>query len=140
MEIMICHWLAKMMFMKSPVNKKKLELNKKLNKVIAQMKKSNNVIIPIIPPDTTTDLAISKHEDFNKLLLLQNLILKEIRIITQKYENESEEEVHEAISRFAALVIDRFCLIVFSVALILLTSIFLFNNGEFVIADPSPIW
>ncbi len=131
MEILICKWLAKILFMKPPVNESKEELNKE---------ETSNTNELSSPETSIDDLTWGKKEDFENFLLLQNLILKELRCIAKKYENESEEEKHGTISRFAALVIDRFCLILFTVALTLLTTIFLFNNGEFLVADPSPIW
>ena len=68
-------------------------------------------------------------------------ILKEVKHITRKIQDSKEEEIKDLDWKFAAMVIDRLCLVVFSVSTIIITvSILMTSKNFFVPSDPDPIF
>lgn len=79
---------------------------------------------------------MSKNEMMRKCL---SSILKELRSITQKLREEEDEEENGLEWKFAAMVIDRLCMIVFAVATLLSAILILFTSKNiFKPSDPSP--
>ena len=71
----------------------------------------------------------------NYEILIQNksldLVLKELQVITNKIRHEEEEEKNNDDCRFAAMVIDRLCLVFFSTATLLSTVLTIFTAKNF---------
>lgn len=76
-------------------------------------------------------------------LLRKNLgaILKEIRLITQKLKDDEDDESKSLNWKFAAMVIDRLCMVTFSFATLISTILILFTSENiFKPSDPSLIF
>jgi nicotinic acetylcholine receptor len=68
-------------------------------------------------------------------------ILREIKQITQKIKDDEEDESKELSWKFAAMVIDRLCLITFSLCTLTSTvSILMTSKNFFMPSDPDPIF
>jgi hypothetical protein len=66
-------------------------------------------------------------------------ILKEIRQITQKIKDDEEDESKELNWKFAAMVIDRLCLLIFTICTLTSTiSILMTSKNFFMPSDPDP--
>lgn len=76
-------------------------------------------------------------------LLRKNLsyILKEIQVITRKLKIDEEDELKSLNWKFAAMVIDRLCLIMFSLVTLVSTLLILFTSKNFFkSSDPDLIY
>jgi hypothetical protein len=79
--------------------------------------------------------------DINSVKRNLNGILREIKQITQKIKDDEEDENKELSWKFAAMVIDRLCLIIFSLCTLFSTvSILMTSKNFFVPSDPDPIF
>jgi hypothetical protein len=78
------------------------------------------------------DSKVIKQNDEN-LVTNQNLkmILKEIQTITRKIKGDEEDEEKSLDWKFAAMVIDRLCLIIFSFATFISTAVILLTAKNF---------
>jgi nicotinic acetylcholine receptor, invertebrate len=73
----------------------------------------------------------SSKSEINSLRKSMNMILKELRFITQKIRDE-EEETEKALNwKFAAMVIDRLCMWFFAIATFVSTGLILFTSEHF---------
>lgn len=93
--------------------------------------------------ETLNDNMFSPTNKTDANLVRKNLtsILKEIRVITQKLKDDEEDEGRSLNWKFAAMVIDRLCLVVLSTATILSAVLILFTSKNiFKPSDPSPIF
>lgn len=70
-----------------------------------------------------------------------NSILKEIRQITQKLREDEDDEAKSLNWKFAAMVIDRLCMVIFTVATFLSAVLILFTSKNiFKPSNPDPIF
>jgi hypothetical protein len=68
-------------------------------------------------------------------------ILKEIKQITQKIKDDEEDEQKELNWKFAAMVIDRLCLVIFATCTLVSTvSILMTSKNFFSSSDPHPVF
>lgn len=87
------------------------------------------------------DIFNDNKGDINSVRKNLSSILKEIRLITQKLKDDEEDEAKSLNWKFAAMVIDRLCLVVFSFATIFSTIFILFTSKNiFKPSDPHPIF
>ncbi|CAF0709115.1 unnamed protein product [Brachionus calyciflorus] len=85
--------------------------------------------------------SINNKADINTVRKNLGAILKEIRVITQKLKDDEEDETKSLNWKFAAMVIDRLCLVVFSIATVLSTVLILFTSKNiFKPSDPHKIF
>ena len=90
--------------------------------------------------DNQTDsfLSNTNKADVTSLKRNLNLILKELRTITNKIKDDEEDEVQALTWKFAAMVIDRLCMVFFAVATALSTGLILLTSKNFFEpSDPS---
>jgi hypothetical protein len=91
-----------------------------------------------------TDVYISSgssKSDVTSLRRNLNLILKELRTITTKIKDDEEDEEKALMWKFAAMVIDRLCMVFFAIATSLSTAVILLTSKNFFMpSDPSPIF
>jgi hypothetical protein len=81
--------------------------------------------------DNYTSSKDSKTAEVYALKKNLNLILKELKFLTQKCKDDDDEGDHELLWKFSAMVIDRFCVIVFTVATLISTVAILFTAENF---------
>lgn len=87
------------------------------------------------------DMFYDNKGDINSVRKNLNSILKEIRMITQKLKDDEEDEEKSLNWKFAAMVIDRLCLVFFSIATVFSTVVILFTSKNiFKPSDPHPIF
>jgi hypothetical protein len=87
--------------------------------------------------DTSTFL-LNKYEA-NGLRKSLNYILKELRVITQKIKTEESNEIKSLNWKFAAMVIDRLCMVFFTVATLFSAALILFTSKNiFKSSNPHP--
>lgn len=87
------------------------------------------------------DIFPDNKADINSVRRNLNSILKEIRLITQKLKDDEEDEAKSLDWKFAAMVIDRLCLVVFSFATVVSTVVILLTSKNiFKPSDPHPIF
>ena len=68
-----------------------------------------------------------------------HLILKEMRVITQKIKDDEDDEQKAFTWKFAAMVIDRLCMIIFAIANVVSTvGILLTSKNFFKDSNPDP--
>jgi hypothetical protein len=68
-----------------------------------------------------------------------NMIFKELHLISKKIKEDEELELKSLKWKFAAMVIDRFCLVFFATSTIISTSVILFTcENFFKSSDPNP--
>jgi nicotinic acetylcholine receptor len=68
-------------------------------------------------------------------------ILKEIKAITQKIRDDEEDESKELSWKFAAMVIDRLCMVIFATLTIIITvTILMTSKNFFKSSDPHPVF
>ena len=82
--------------------------------------------------DNSNDTYSTK--DKNDVLSLRknlNLILKELRVITNKLKDDEEDEQKSLNWKFAAMVIDRLCMFIFAIATFISTVLILFTSNNF---------
>lgn len=85
--------------------------------------------------------AMNNKQDINSVRKNLSSILKEIRLITQKLKDDEEDETKSLNWKFAAMVIDRLCLVFFSIATVLSTILILFTSKNiFKPSDPHNIF
>ena len=115
--------------------------NKKNKNIVCQEHPYNSVLIPFEPLNGKSsngylnfdyDNNAMKQTDEN-LVTNQNLrmILKEIQTITRKIKGDEEDEEMSLDWKFAAMVIDRLCLIFFSMATFFSTAVILLTAKNF---------
>lgn len=86
--------------------------------------------------DSSSSFYMSKNEMMRKCM---QSILKELRAITEKLREDEDDEEKGLEWKFAAMVIDRLCMIVFAVATLLSAILILFTSKNiFKPSDPSP--
>lgn len=87
---------------------------------------------------TGETIYVSKNEMMRKCLMS---ILKELKTITQKLKEDEDDEEKALDWKFAAMVIDRLCMVVFAVATLLSAVLILFTSKNiFKPSDPSPFY
>ena len=74
--------------------------------------------------------SLSKSE-ITSLKLNLNLILNELKMISRKVKDDEDDESRSLHWKFAAMVIDRLCMVFFSVATLSSTFIILFSSKNF---------
>ena len=85
--------------------------------------------------------TMNNKQDINSVRKNLGSILKEIRLITQKLKDDEEDETKSLNWKFAAMVIDRLCLVFFSIATVLSTILILFTSKNiFKPSDPHKIF
>jgi hypothetical protein len=78
-----------------------------------------------------------KTSEYNPLRKSLQLILKELRQITHKLQDDEEDEEKALNWKFAAMVIDRLCMVVFATATILSTVLILLTSKNlYISSDP----
>ena len=60
-----------------------------------------------------------------------NMILKELQTITNKLKKDKDDEEKSLDWKLAAMVIDRLCLVIFSLATFISTALTVFNSKNF---------
>jgi hypothetical protein len=83
------------------------------------------------PPSPNHKINTNPSTDVAPLKKTLHNILKELRFITQKVKDDEEEEGRQLGWKFAAMVIDRLCIIVFTVATFISTIAILFTSKNF---------
>jgi hypothetical protein len=80
----------------------------------------------------------SAKTDVTSLKRNLNLIIKELRVITSKIKDDEEDEEKALTWKFAAMVIDRLCMVIFAAATFLSTALILLTSKNFFKpSDPS---
>jgi hypothetical protein len=78
-----------------------------------------------------------KSSEYNPLRKSLQLILKELRQITHKLQDDEEDEEKALNWKFAAMVIDRLCMVVFATATVLSTVLILLTSKNlYISSDP----
>lgn len=80
------------------------------------------------------DLALHKPKDENEKSKKNhnlNMILNELKLITKKLKSDEEDEQKSLDWKFAAMVIDRLCLVFFSLATFFSTAVILLTAKNF---------
>ena len=89
---------------------------------------------------SNSEKSLQNKNEFYLLKHSLECILEEIKIITQKL-NEDEEEEQSLNWKFAAMVIDKLCIYIFSFATFLSTALILFTSPNlYRSSDPDPIF
>jgi hypothetical protein len=88
--------------------------------------------------DNDPYLSNTTKTDVTSLKRNLNLILKELRVITNKIKDDEEDEEKALTWKFAAMVIDRLCMIFFAIATFTSTALILLTSKNFFEpSDPS---
>ncbi len=93
--------------------------------------------------DTNNNLneTINDRQDFSSLRKNLSSILSEIRLMTQRLKDDEENETKSLNWKFAAMVIDRLCLVIFSIATVLSSVLILSTSKNiFKSSDPNKIF
>ena len=77
------------------------------------------------------DILFNSKSDTSVLRKCLNLILKELKVLTQKLKDDEEDENKELNWKFAAMVIDRLCMVIFTVATVVSTIGILLTSKNF---------
>ncbi|XP_064652936.1 neuronal acetylcholine receptor subunit alpha-7-like isoform X2 [Lineus longissimus] len=134
----ICEWLAWILRMKRPgkeLSRKKLVQNAKLRELELRERSSKSLLANVL--DLDDDFRRDTQNSFN-VKIDDNLhmcstrselhsIIKELKYITNKMRKDEDDQEVEGDWKFAAMVIDRLCLIMFSTFTITSTCAILFS-------------
>jgi hypothetical protein len=87
--------------------------------------------------DNSNDIFLFKfNADFSSLKSCLESILKEMRYITNKLEENEEYEDRKLKCKFAAVVLDRLCMVIFSILILLSTAIIFTSDNFMKNSDP----
>ena len=120
-------------------NKEQMKINKKTHYNINNNNNNNNtngvINNDIIPEDNllkskTIINDINNNKELNNNSLI-NLILEELKFITRKIKTDQQEDDKSQDWKFTAMVIDRFCLVIFVLATFISTAAILLTSKNF---------
>lgn len=153
-RIYICNYLAQFLRMKNPWNidkKQKSTKNVKLKNSKANFDFSNSMSLLVNVLNLNDDFGVPKIINFrtnykcdnlnenrkniifrsNEILKELTLILKQLILITDKIKSDEKNEKKSLDWKFAAMVIDRLCIIFFTFATIISTALILMTSNNF---------
>jgi hypothetical protein len=117
--------------------KEQMKINKKNHYNINNNNNNTNGVInnDIIPEDNllkskTIINDINNNKELNNNSLI-NLILEELKFITTKIKTDQQEDDKSQDWKFTAMVIDRFCLVIFVLATFISTAAILLTAKNF---------
>jgi hypothetical protein len=128
------------MLLMKRANKEQMKINKKTHYNINNNNNNNNtngvINTDIIPEDNLlkSKTIINDINNNNKELnnnSLINLILEELKFITRKIKTDQQEDDKSQDWKFTAMVIDRFCLVIFVLATFISTAAILLTSKNF---------
>jgi nicotinic acetylcholine receptor len=113
------------------INKQKnLKLNKLPNEFISSYDSGDHNFMKRDNSSLSSESITSKPE-MNSLKLNLNSILSELKFITKKVHDDEIDENKSLHWKFAAMVIDRLCMVFFTVATFVSTAVILFSSKNF---------
>jgi len=113
------------------INKQKnLKLNKLPNEFITSYDSAEHNFLKRDNSSLSSE-SITSRQEMNSLKTNLNSILSEIKFITRKVKDDETDEFRSLHWKFAAMVIDRLCMVFFTVATLFSTSVILFSSKNF---------
>jgi len=113
------------------INKQKnLKLNKLPNEFITSYDSAEHNFLKRDNSSLSSE-SITSRQEMNSLKTNLNSILSEIKFITRKVKDDETDEFRSLHWKFAAMVIDRLCMVFFTVATLVSTSVILFSSKNF---------